>query len=220
MELSIVDNRAGLTHSEAFLTRSKAVEQSVARLKAQMEQADVDNDLAGYNSAKKRLNKIDKFELNRSALWTDVVDSKGEVTDRKPSVIVKNLSRRVPTMYETGSYEKDGQPKLKQLVGKDGELSSIITDPDGSLRRELAKLVSDRDEAFYNDDNAQEFIRRVVSSERSKMKIPTTEKITRNSDGTTDVDFVLEVNHRDIGKTIEQSAELLNGNELGLLQTR
>ena len=52
------------------------------------------------------------------------------------------------------------------------------------------------------------------------MKIPTTEKITRNSDGTTDVDFVLEVNHRDIGKTIEQSAELLNGNELGLLQTR
>ena len=219
MELEIMDNRGGLTSKEAFLQRSQSLERAVQRQHELKAEADVNNDLAGYNAAVKRLNKIDKFDLNRSVMWVDIVED-GKVVGREPSTIVQNLARRVPTMYETGQYDKDGTPKLKTLVNKDGELASIVNDPDGSLRRELTKLVSDRDEDFYNDENAQEFIRQVCNSNRSKFKIPTTEKITRNSDGTTDVDFTLEVNHKDIGKTITESADLLNGNERQLLQIR
>lgn len=203
-----------LTIDEAYAKRSQAIEKSVARCRDLMDDAKVNNDLSGYESAKSRLSKLDKFELVPSALYIDVVDSKGKVTDRESGVIILNLARRKATMMETGDYDSDGEPKMMQLIGADGEISSKLRDPDGALRRELTKFVRERDEAFENNDNIQDFLRSFCSNSKTTFKIPTNEVFYKNDDGTCDVSFNLEVSHKDVGATLEDHKDLLGDNKL------
>jgi hypothetical protein len=217
MELNknqVIHSVGTLTIETAFATRSQVTEKSVARCRDLMEDAKVNNDLSGYESAKSRLSKLDKFDLVPSALYVDVVDAKGKVTDRESGVIMLNLARRKATMMETGEYDKEGEPKMMQLIGADGEVSSKLRDPDGSLRRELVKFVKERDDAFENNDNIQEFLRSFCSNSKTTFKIPTNEVYTKNDDGTCDVSFNLEVSHKDIGATLESHKDLLGDNKL------